>query len=100
MAWHWVPLWADHRAVEHGFQELAERPRRLRVLCDAYGLADRSDLLAVVEQRQLAWARTVREGAAAEIEVYVRLEKAGAANLEDLEWLRAHRGPLAAALAA
>lgn len=99
-AWHWVPLWVDQRALDHGFEELADRPRRLRLLCDAYGLADRSDLLSVVERRQLAWARTVRQGAAAGVEAYVRLEAAGAANLEDLAWLRVHKEVFTAALTA
>lgn len=99
-AWHWVPLWPDKRAREHGFEELAHRPDRLRLLCDAYGLRDRSGLIAAVELRQRAWASTVREGAAAGVDEYVQLEKAGAASLEDLAWLHANEESLRSALTA
>lgn len=99
-AWHWVPLWPDDRALDHGFEQLDLRPERLRLLCQAYGLEDRSGLIPAIERRQLAWARTVREGAAAGIDVYVRLEQAGAASLEDLAWLHASEEPLRSALTA
>jgi hypothetical protein len=101
-AWHWIPLWVDERAVDHGFSDLEGRPRRLRLLADAYRLAapDRRRLLDFVELRQRAWAQTVRRGAAQGVEEYVRLERAGAGDLTDLVWLEQQRGTLSAALTA
>jgi len=44
---HWVPLCSDERAAGDGWQLPLERRRRLRVLCDGYGL-DRTGREALV----------------------------------------------------
>ena len=78
VAWHWVPLWADERCLSHGFSRLRERPRRLRVLCNAYGLHDRSTVLETVRLRQQAWLKLLSQQATAGDPASVRLAGAGA----------------------
>jgi hypothetical protein len=47
---HWVPLASDDRANSDGFPLPIDRRRRLRVLCDAYGLdqSGRKELIPTV----------------------------------------------------
>jgi hypothetical protein len=50
-AYRFVPLsWAADMQ-ELGLADPLEQSRRLRLFCDAYGLADRSEVLPMVEQR-------------------------------------------------
>lgn len=63
-AWSFIPLYDDEYAQRHGYST-APRGRRLRLLCDAYGLPDRSGLLDVVQQRQQAFVDMVQQRAAA-----------------------------------
>jgi Ser/Thr protein kinase RdoA (MazF antagonist) len=45
--WRWVPLYGGAEAGSP-----TEQARRIRLFCDAYGLAERRGLLDVVERRQ------------------------------------------------
>lgn len=47
-AYSWIPLYASEHAP---VLDAAERARRLRVACDAYGLADRSTVLPTMRSR-------------------------------------------------
>jgi Ser/Thr protein kinase RdoA (MazF antagonist) len=40
LAWQFVPLAADEGCARQGWTSPPDRPRRLRVLCDGYGLSD------------------------------------------------------------
>ena len=62
----WVPLHARDIAAGDGFTRFADRPRRLRLLLDAYGYAGTvKDVLDVVSARVQDHAHGVRELAAA-----------------------------------
>lgn len=81
VAFSWVPLHARDVTVAGGFTRFAERPRRLRLLLDAYGYdGSTAELLDAVrariadhvaELRRLAGSGDpplVRDGVAAELE--------------------------------
>jgi Ser/Thr protein kinase RdoA (MazF antagonist) len=95
-AWHWIPLWPPDRCREHGFHEVASRPRRLRLLCAAYGLVDppeRRQLVPMIERRQRSWLQLLRDRAAAGEAAYSRMVAAGAedgvlADMHELDELR------------
>lgn len=71
-AYSWVPLLSESAAFA-----IDERARRLRLFCDAYGLADRASLLDLMKQRTLFVAEFITEQA--------RLGDKGAAKLADWE---------------
>jgi phosphotransferase family enzyme len=83
-AWHCVPLGPDDFLRECGFTEPFQTGRRLRILTDAYGLADPSTImpaLSLVKQlwpMKLRYWQPIRPGIAAE---HLR------AAARDLEWL-------------
>lgn len=95
VAWAFVPLGGDELLRASGFEPPYATGRRLRVLCDAYGVRDPDAVLAALsEERQLAASRLrywqpLRSGA-------------GAALLHswatDLEWLERNAGELRARL--
>jgi hypothetical protein len=62
-AWTFIPLYDDDFAARYGYST-AGRGSRLRLLCDAYGLADRTGFLDVVSERQHAFVDMVRLRAA------------------------------------
>lgn len=62
-AWSFIPLYDDDFVTRYGYST-APRGPRLRLLCDAYELADRSDFLDVVSERQHAFVDMVRQRAA------------------------------------
>lgn len=41
LAWQFVPLADDEGCMRHGWTSPPDRPGRLRVLCDGYGLSER-----------------------------------------------------------
>jgi len=58
-AYSWVPLGAEARAI----RDIDARARRLRVFCDAYGLADRTGLLGAMRARLVYVGRFIDEQA-------------------------------------
>ncbi len=95
--WRFVPLYPDEV-----YGDLAERARRIRLFCDAYGLEDRRGLTAVIEWRQAVHYSTLAGWADAGVPVFERLwrEGHGEAMLRDVAWMRAHRRELEALLSA
>jgi hypothetical protein len=77
VAWQWVPLQDPPIASMFGWQDRHRLGRRLRVLLDGYGLADRTgfidDVIVRVKQNRDVIVRRAREGVAA----YMELERQG-----------------------
>lgn len=94
----WVPLHARDVVTAEGFTRFADRPRRLRLLLDAYGYTGTVPcVLAAVEARVVDHARGLRELAAAGDPLFTRLvndgvigglDRALAQLQEDVETLR------------
>lgn len=80
MAWQWAPL--HHRALAEslGWVQPNAVARRVRLLCDAYGLEDRSDLVEAVARRVEASRRGILAGASAGEETFLKLKAAGHAD--------------------
>ena len=84
IAWHFVPLGTDDLITTCGFDRSFDPGRRLRILCDAYGLEDRVSILPALSRvKQLApmvlrYWQPLRTGAAAN---WLR------ATVADLDWL-------------
>ena len=75
----WVPLHARDVVEAEGFTSFAERPRRLRLLLDAYGYSGATHaLLEAVRSRIDDHARSLRELAAAGDPLFARLVNGGA----------------------
>lgn len=104
-AWHFVPLHGELMGDGSTGPAESDRPRRLRVLCDAYGLdADtRATLLGEVAGMQVRQAASVSvdaqhgDGAARDLWDDGRFTEATARSLA---WLAAHRAQLQDALSA
>lgn len=94
-AWNFVPLGGDEHLRASGFEPPCRRGERLRVFCDAYGLADHAavlDALSEVKQRwpaKLRWWQPLRPSLAA------RLLRSCA---DDLDWLERNREDLSSHL--
>jgi hypothetical protein len=74
----WVPLHARDVVAAEGFTRFAERPRRLRLLLDAYGYTGSvNTVLETVRRRIHDHARTLRELAAAGDPLFARLVSDG-----------------------
>ena len=69
-----------------------------RVICDAYGLADRDGLLETILWWQDRCWRGIEDGAAAGDPAMIRLRDSGAARSvrDAFDWVSAHRDELAA----
>jgi hypothetical protein len=80
--------------------DLAGSARRLRLLCDSYGLEDRTGLVATVLWWQDRCGRGIEAGAAAGDPAMRRLRDQGAAKAvrADHAWVSAHRAQLEAAV--
>jgi aminoglycoside phosphotransferase (APT) family kinase protein len=91
--WRFVPLYAG---AEPG--ALAERARRIRIFCDAYGLADRRGLLATIERRQQVLLDTLEQWGQAGVPGFAAMLRDGHADgiRSDIAELRQHHGLLAA----
>jgi hypothetical protein len=78
--------------------DVADAGRRMRVICDAYGLSDRSDLLETVMWWQDRCWRGIDAKAAAGDPAMIRLRETGAAQSvrDAFDWVSGHRGELAA----
>jgi len=100
LAWHWVPLWPDERAKEHGFVELSTRAARLALIAAAYGNGITcTEILDAAMSRQRAWQAQLTEGARAGVAAYVALMAAGSGSgiLADMRFTTGHRSDLLAA---
>lgn len=80
MAWQWAPLHHPALAELLGWTQPDAVARRVRLLCDAYGLEDRSALMDTVVQRVDASRRGILTGASAGDETFLELEAAGHAD--------------------
>lgn len=80
MAWHWAPLHHPALAESLGWSEPDRLHGRLRLLCDSYGLDDRSGLVDEIVRRIRSSRDGIVHGAAAGDDVFVRLEAGGHAE--------------------
>ena len=102
-AWHFTPLHPELMGDGSGGPAVADRPRRLRLLADAYGLtaAERRTVLSEVAAMEVGQAARVADGALAGDEVSARLWRAGRFTENtgrSLAWLADHRESLDRAL--
>lgn len=93
LCWQYAGLW-------EGADDLAEVAGRVRVICDGYGLADRSQLVATVLWWQDRCWRGIDQAADAGDPAMVRLRESGAVDevRAAYEWVARHREELARAL--
>jgi hypothetical protein len=74
VAYSWVPLHARDVAASEGFTDFASRPRRLRVLLDAYGFLGKiSEILSAVHEQLANHIEGTRVLAGAGDPLFVRL---------------------------
>jgi hypothetical protein len=78
----------------------AQAAQRVRLICDAYGLADRTSVVSTILWWQERCWRGIQAGAGAGDQAMMRLDEAGAtaAVLEQQRWTERQRAVLAAAL--
>ncbi len=78
-AWQFVPLTDDAGCARRGWNPMPDRPTRLRVLCDAYGLAplERAEFVDVTVRRMSATADGIESYAAAGAPAFAKLVAAG-----------------------
>jgi Phosphotransferase enzyme family len=76
----WVPLWDEHDAALQGWQVVPDRPRRLRLLCDVYGLSNREAVPSTIHERVLSTAQWLEDGASRGEQVFRRLVGEGHAD--------------------
>ena len=92
VAKHWVPLVSDEQAAAEGWDLPIDRVRRLRLLCDAYGVdhADRQALIPTVlrnsQNGYLSHKTWGEAGVAGFAEMWN--DGSGAAILSDRAWLK------------
>ena len=99
-AWRFVPLYYNGIPGRGGEPDVPEFARRLRLFCDAYGLADRGALLDTVAHRQHVMHDTVRIWGQAGVPGFAEMWASGHADapLKDAEFLRRVRSTLETAL--
>jgi aminoglycoside phosphotransferase (APT) family kinase protein len=94
VAWQFVPLTNDTGRAGHGYSSPPDRARRLRTLCDAYGLAerDRPGFARLVARRIAVTASGIERLAAAGNPAYEHLVAAEIPTLvrADQEWVEQH----------
>jgi Ser/Thr protein kinase RdoA (MazF antagonist) len=97
--WRFVPLYHPSAlgTLRRDFGTPAQQGRRIRILCDAYGLTDRAALLDLIEQRIQVTHDTLTARAAAGEPAWLRMwqEGHGAENADNLAYLRRHRVDIA-----
>jgi hypothetical protein len=103
IAWHFTPLHPEQMGDGSAGPPVADRPRRLRVLADAYGLTadERHELLSEVAAFEVRQAARVADGALAGDQASTRLWQAGRFTENtgrSLTWLAEHRESLLKAL--
>jgi hypothetical protein len=102
-AWHFVPLHDEPMGGGAPPPPLAGQPRRLRLLCDSYGLTppERHTLVAEVAAMEVRQAAQVADDALAGDPASARLWRSGRfteATARSLTWLGGHRDDLDRAL--
>ncbi len=101
-AWQFVPLSDDAVCARNGWSSPPDRARRLRVLCDGYGLPDRdrAGFAGLVARRMEATASGIEDLAAGGSPAHERLSREGVPTLvrEDIAWVGRNAGRLDAAL--
>jgi Phosphotransferase enzyme family len=82
-AWQWIPL-HDPSVLDPGWEQSPDLGRRIRLLCDAYGLGagERSTLLEAIPARMRASLERMSGAADAGEPAFVRVRKAG--HLDDI----------------
>ncbi|WP_184841632.1 phosphotransferase [Allocatelliglobosispora scoriae] len=100
-AWTWVPLFSDRDSVTLGWHR-PDRPRRLRLFADAYGLIprDRHRLVRTIRKRIVDHVEGIRRMAASGDPAFVRIVNKGHLRrpLRDLRLLDYERYTLEHAL--
>ncbi len=99
MAWHFTPLHPEVMGDGTAGPPVADRPRRLRLLADTYGLTsdERQALLSEVAGMQVRQAARIADAALAGDQVSARLWAAGRFTentARSLSWLAEHRQSL------
>jgi hypothetical protein len=94
----WVPLFAEATAV----RDIDDPTRRLRILCDAYDLGDRTALIEAIRPRVIFIAKYMEEQASLGDPGFAALVESGTPRRmlkEDVAYLDEHRAVLERALA-
>jgi phosphotransferase family enzyme len=98
VAWQFVPLSDDAGCAKNGWSSPPDRARRLRVLCDGYGLLerDRAGFAGLVASRMEATASGIEDLAAGGSSAHERLvrEVVPALVREDKAWVEWNAGRL------
>ena len=101
-AWQFVPLSGDAGCAREGWSSPPDRARRLRILCDGYGLPDREreGFSRLVASRMETAASGIENLAAGGSPAHERLVSEGIPALvrEDKAWVERNAGWLDAAL--
>jgi phosphotransferase family enzyme len=94
LAWQFVPLTDDEGCARHGWTSPPDRPGRLRVLCDGYGLCkqDRLGFPELVARRIEATASGIEALAAEGVPAHHRWAEEGVPALvrADRDWVERH----------
>jgi hypothetical protein len=103
MAWHFVPLHGELMGDGTAAPEVTDRPRRLRLVADIYGLTghERRSLMSEVAAMEVRQAAGVADRAQAGDAAFIGLWRVGQfteATGRSLTWLAEHRGDLEEAL--
>ena len=102
VAWQFVPLSGDAGCARNGWPSPPDRIRRLRVLCDGYGLYynDRPCFSGLVTRRMEVTASDIEFLAAGGAAAHERLVSEGVPTLarDDRIWVESNAGGLHAAL--
>jgi hypothetical protein len=95
--WRFVPLYPDDR-----YGSPAERARRIRLFCDAYGLSSRGGLLDVVGHRQRVLYDTLKTWGKAGVPGFVEMWRDGHGEIiqQDIAYVERHRQALQAHISA
>jgi len=98
IAWQWVPLWHPESTRGLGWGEPPDIGRRLRLLLDAYGLADRSGFIDHVISRVVLQYEGFLAHAAEGIPAYVEIVREGhvMTMMRTADYLRSVRNELQA----
>ncbi len=102
LAWQFVPLADDEGCARQGWARPPDRPGRLRVLCDGYGLAerDRSGFPGLIARRMETTASGIEALAAEGVPAHRRWVEEGVPTMvrADRDWVERHSGILREAL--
>ena len=102
LAWQFVPLVDDRNCAHHGWSSPPDRPGRLRLLSDGYGLSEREriELPELLARRIEATASGIEALAAEGVPAHRRWVEEGIPALAraDRDWVERHREVLREAL--